>query len=316
MSNASTREVETRLRAELATAQEQVAALTAERDRQPAESGAGHHGGTSAELVEAQAKIAQLSDEAARIGAEHQKKLTQLTAEITSAQRTRDQAVSNVVKAQAQVQSLKGELDEERKQAKDERLVLEARILALEVQAGIPGAEARSRKLRRPPRRRAQLRRRRSKPDRSLTPAEITSAVADLAAACGGLAQTPAKPGLLDKLDSGLEEFSERARVTKIPAFHRSGVAALELTRWLRKTPAKSVGSGEGSGIHHPPQRAGRNQTSAAKISDISGAAIYAVDDDIDNCECIAMALEKLEFQNEVLRHLEAGPDTAQDDRR
>ena len=296
-------EVETRLRAELGAAQEQITALTAERDRQREELAAGHHAGASRELLEAQAKIAELSEQATRQGAEHQKRLTLIAAEVASANRMRDLAVSNVIKAQTQVQSLKVDLDVERKQAKEDRCVLEARILALEVQAGVPITESEAEK--RPSSNDAAAPASSSPPPepvesgpKAFTPAEITEAAASLAAAYGRLAQAPAKDGLLEKLEAALDEFSGRARATKLPAFHRSSVAALELTRWLRKTPAKipSALSKVQEFISLLTQLA-ENQASAAKISDVSGATVYAVDDDIDNCECIAMALEKLEFQ-------------------
>ena len=294
-------EAETRLRADLALAQEQITALTAECDRQREELAAGQNAGASAELLKAQGKIAELSELATRQGAEHQKRLTQIASEIASANRMRDLAVTNVIKAQAQVQSLKGELETERNQAKEDRLVLEARILALEVQAGVSSTEAETQTLPSiaaaapPPALPAEPV---ETGPKAFTSAEITKAVADLAAAYGKLAQAPAKDGLLEKLEVALDDFCGRARATKLPAFHRGGVAALELTRWLRKTPAKvpSALSKVQEFIALLGQLA-ENQESAAKISDICGATVYAVDDDIDNCECISMALEKLEFQ-------------------
>jgi CheY-like chemotaxis protein len=245
-----------------------------------------------------------LAEEFQRQQAEQKKKVATAAAEVSAAHRTRDLAVANVVKAQAQVQHLKGELEAQRRQAKEERMILEAQIVALQVQAGVtplnadaPGANPEA------PVSSAAASDLASKAASKATPAEgapkpldaaeTAEAVAAIVAALDRVVKTPSKPSLLEKLDSGLHDLSERARAANLAALHRTSAAAVEMTHWLRKTPAKVSTSlptlteivsllGDLSG--------------KPDIATPAGAIIHAVDDDIDNCECLAMALEKLEF--------------------
>ena len=53
----------------------------------------------------------------------------------------------------------------------------------------------------------------------------------------------------------------------------------------------------------------------AQKVADPAGALVYSVDDDVDNCECVAMSLEKMALQTRyaikpevALADLAAGP--------
>jgi CheY-like chemotaxis protein len=322
-------ETERCLDAELTEARQQIAALTGERDQLRDELAAVRaetraDDGSTARLFEVEVKLAEMTAEASRLHTEHQKKLASQASEMASANRTRDLAVANVVKAQMQVQSLKSELEAQRKQANEDRMILEAQIVALQVQAGVapPSVEPKAPgKL--PPATTAPAPAEPSPASKGsapgpipFSPAESAAAAAALTAAFGRLSQTPEKAGLLEKLDAALQEFTERARETNLPAMHRASAAGLELTRWLRKTPGKVAATLPAlAEILTLLSELADARTRAQEIADPAGATIYAVDDDIDNCECIAMAFEKLEFQTKysvaskmALTQLKAAP--------
>jgi PleD family two-component response regulator len=95
-----------------------------------------------------------------------------------------------------------------------------------------------------------------------------------------------------------LRGFSERAESAKLAAVHRLSGGCADLTSWLRKNPTKI-----GPATLQPLEDAIclLNALTAvddpAQILDPAGALVYAVDDDPDNCECIAMALEKMNLR-------------------
>jgi CheY-like chemotaxis protein len=108
----------------------------------------------------------------------------------------------------------------------------------------------------------------------------------------------PTSVELLEELDNHLRGFSERAESAHFAAVHRLSAATAELTSWLRKNPVKI-----GPATLEPLEDAISllNALTAvsdpAQILDPVGALVYAVDDDPDNCECIAMALEKMNLR-------------------
>jgi len=112
------------------------------------------------------------------------------------------------------------------------------------------------------------------------------------------LNQHPTSVELLEELDNHLEAFSERAQAAGLAAIHRFSSACGELTRRLRKLPAKISPS-----ALQPLEEAVELLTvltgirNAGRIPDPADALIYAVDDDPDNCECIAMAFEKMRLR-------------------
>jgi CheY-like chemotaxis protein len=100
----------------------------------------------------------------------------------------------------------------------------------------------------------------------------------------------------LDVLASLFRDSSERALSAGCLSVHRLAAACADVAGWLRKAPGKLA-----AGI--PLMREGRalikrllESGAAMKIPDPSGAKVYAVDNDCDNCECIVMALDKAAF--------------------
>ncbi|HEY2342053.1 MAG TPA: response regulator, partial [Chthoniobacteraceae bacterium] len=302
-------ETEQRLSVELANTGSHLAAVTAERDgfRNDLEverASRPEKQEDSQYVAEMQAKANQLAEEFQRLQAEQKKKLATASAEVSAAHRTRDLAVANVVKAQAQVQHLKSELDAQRRQAKEERMILEAQIVALQVQAGVaaPATEGHAVKSEAEPaaatasapasQGKAKEKATESAP-KPLDAAGAAGAAAEIVAAMDRVVKTPSKNSLLEKLDTGLNEFSERVRAANFAALHRTSFAALEMTRWLRKTPAKVPST---LPALMEVVSVLRDLAGAPETAGPAGATIHAVDDDIDNCECLSMALEKLEF--------------------
>ena len=111
------------------------------------------------------------------------------------------------------------------------------------------------------------------------------------------LKEAPARIERLDALDAHFHTFAARSRSSGLAAAGRVSAACGELTRWLRKMPARIPGTlptveqavellGELARLKEP-----------ARAPDPAGAFVYSVDDDVDNCECVAMALEKLSLQ-------------------
>jgi len=108
----------------------------------------------------------------------------------------------------------------------------------------------------------------------------------------------PTSVELLEELDNHLHGFADRAESAGFAAVHRLSAATAELTNWLRKSPAKI-----GPATLQPLEESISllNVLTAvsdpAQILDPADALVYAVDDDPDNCECIAMALEKMNLR-------------------
>ena len=112
------------------------------------------------------------------------------------------------------------------------------------------------------------------------------------------LGQHPTSLELLEELDNHLNGFSERALAAGLVAVHRFSSTCAELTRWLRKVPGKISPS-----TLRPLEEAVEFLTvlagvrNVAQLADPTGASVFAVDDDPDNCECISMALEKMHLR-------------------
>lgn len=128
-----------------------------------------------------------------------------------------------------------------------------------------------------------------------------TDASVTLGAMCSCLEMLTDHPKsleLLEELNAHLEGFAERAKSSGFGAVYRLSLACAELTGWLSKVPAKISAATlqplqEGlellrvlAAMRHPE-----------KVSDPTGALVYAVDDDPDNCECISMGLEKMHLK-------------------
>jgi len=106
--------------------------------------------------------------------------------------------------------------------------------------------------------------------------------------------KTPHDLSLLNELHCHVESYAERARVSGLIAVHRLCVCFAELTRGMYETPEQI----------NPSTLRTVNQTieflaalmkekNLAQVKDPATALIYAVDDDLGNCESIALAMEE-----------------------
>jgi CheY-like chemotaxis protein len=106
--------------------------------------------------------------------------------------------------------------------------------------------------------------------------------------------KTPADRSLLNELHCHVESFAERARVSGLLALHRLCSSLAELTRGLYDIP-EQVNPSTLRTVHQTIDFLPTlmKETNLAQAKDPATARIYAVDDDLGNCESIALAMEE-----------------------
>jgi CheY-like chemotaxis protein/chromosome segregation ATPase len=99
---------------------------------------------------------------------------------------------------------------------------------------------------------------------------------------------------LLNELHCHVEGFAERARVSGLIALHRLCAAFSELTRGLYEIP-EQLNPSTLRTVHQTIELLGvlMKQKNLSEVKDPAKALIYAVDDDLGNCESIALAMEE-----------------------
>ena len=126
-----------------------------------------------------------------------------------------------------------------------------------------------------------------------ITDKQIKSALGAMRQCFQSFTKSPADLSLLNELFCHVHAFSERTRVSGLTAVHRLCAAFSDFARGLYENPAQV----------NPSTLRTLNQTieflaslmkekNLAQLKDPAKALIYAVDDDLDNCECIRMAME------------------------
>lgn len=106
--------------------------------------------------------------------------------------------------------------------------------------------------------------------------------------------KTPGDLSLLNELHCHVESFAERARVSGLIALHRICTSFSELTRGLYEIP-EQVNPSTLRTVHQTIEflAALMKEKNLAQVKDPATALIYAVDDDLGNCESIALAMEE-----------------------
>jgi CheY-like chemotaxis protein len=106
--------------------------------------------------------------------------------------------------------------------------------------------------------------------------------------------KTPNDLSLLNELHCHVESFAERARVSGLLALHRLCAAFAELTHGLYEIP-EQVNPSTLRTVHQTIEflAALMKEKNLAQVKDPATALIYAVDDDLGNCESIALAMEE-----------------------
>ena len=236
---------------------------------------------SASELDEARHKVADIEASSALLKTQLEKNIASLTAQLAAAARARDIAVGAVMNAQRQIEHLSCERNALRAQIDADNAAFEARLAHIEARlpaqaetAPAPPADA---------------------PASSdcIVPAEdANAAVAAMRACVESLTAAPENRALLDELDERFHEHAATAGGAGQPAIARFSAGCGELTRWLRKTPRKIPDMLDR--LREAVRLLADLSASAAQLDDPAGALVYSVDDDLDNCECIAMSLEKM----------------------
>jgi len=106
--------------------------------------------------------------------------------------------------------------------------------------------------------------------------------------------KTPTDLSLLNELHCHVQGFSERARVSGLVALHRLSTTFSDLTGGLYENPGQ-VNPSTLRTVHQTIEFLGAlmREKNLAQAKDPAKALIYAVDDDLGNCESIALAMEE-----------------------
>jgi CheY-like chemotaxis protein len=128
------------------------------------------------------------------------------------------------------------------------------------------------------------------------TPPTITATLGELRDVTASLIGSEADIERLDRLRTVLSSVEEWANEERRIQLHRITRATLELVLWLRNSPTKIAAHLAHllEGLRTIPVTAQVREESLALNGNI-----YTVDDDLDNCECIAMALQKFDLAAE-----------------
>ncbi|HEX8312843.1 MAG TPA: response regulator [Chthoniobacteraceae bacterium] len=127
----------------------------------------------------------------------------------------------------------------------------------------------------------------------SFTDREAKKEIAEMRQCFMAFTKNPADLSLLNELYSHLHGFSERTRVAGMIALHRLSSAFAELTHELYKFP-ETVNPSAMRTVHQTIDflMALIKEQDVTRLPDPAKAMIYVVDDDLMNCQAIAMAME------------------------
>ena len=258
---------------------------------------------SASEFDEARRKLADLEAASALLKTQLEKNVATLTEQLAAATRARDIAVGAVTNAQRQIEHLSAERKALRTQIDADRAMYEARLA--HVESLLPTHEsAPPETISQPP------------STECAAPAEDAETAAAAMRACvESLAAAPENREILEDLDERFHGYAASAGGCGRAALARFSSACGEFTRWLRKTPRKIPAALDplrnAVGLLCELSKSGALE----KVADPGGALVYSVDDDVDNCECVAMSLEKMALQTRyaikpdvALADLAAGP--------
>jgi CheY-like chemotaxis protein len=142
-----------------------------------------------------------------------------------------------------------------------------------------------------------------------LEPEEARALLTRMTRAVAAAATTSDPQEILETLRGDLKEFAQRSLCAGSVVTYRTIGMCTEVVEWLQKNPNKV-------GVMQPALAetfdllshvAGRFEANVH--ADTEGASVYVVDDDLDNCECIAMALDKLGLRTHYASKPELGVD-------
>ncbi len=274
-------------------------------------------------------KLASMEARAERSKGQQRKSMAALVDQLAAAHRSRDLAVSSVAKAQRQIEDLLEERAKVRDVAGDNQTVLAAQVVALQGElskqkdAGAVTAqlEAQRRDVAELAQQLAETRQAMRELQEKAAPSKVyefepeptappfefsddpavEAATSEVGVALTGLhedlwrlAGAPGNAEFAAELARGFHGFADRALAGGLEAVHKLAATCEDMVLWMVKMPRKVPG------MIAPLEEALellRDLTrlpDPALVADPVNASVYAVDDDVDNCECIAMSLEKL----------------------
>ena len=176
---------------------------------------------------------------------------------------------------QARLEEREAVMDAQRRRFEEEHAILEAQLLAVRVAIPVEDGEERS---------------------ESVAPVDeprsLQDVVDEAVVMVSELTGNESDVECLDRLRELISQVEQHAAQNAKPILHRVTRATLEMVLWLRNSPGKIA-------LNLAELSAGvamvRDLLPAEPDIPLNGA-IYTVDDDIDNCECIAMALQKFQL--------------------
>lgn len=150
-----------------------------------------------------------------------------------------------------------------------------------------------------------------------LTPLEGRAAMDAVAwmSATLDAATSAEEPGeALGLLDAQLQGFAQRTLCAGSMATYRLVGVCSEVVQWVQKSPVKLASAR--AILHESFDLLSLLAAKSGEVeADTNDTAVYVIDDDLDNCECIAMALDKIGLRIRyaanpelALKHLAANP--------
>lgn len=133
-------------------------------------------------------------------------------------------------------------------------------------------------------------------PKKPLSDAELREAVALIRRGIEGLQSQPATPDSLEAIEQHFRVLTERSAGGGLNSVHHLATLGWEVISRLRTAPAR-VPAALPILLHSTEMLGWLAMRGRELMIDLTGALVYAVDDDVDNCECVATALEKVAVQ-------------------
>ena len=259
------------------------------------------------EFDEARRKLADIEAASALLKTQLEKNVATLSGQLDAAVRARDIAVGAVTNAQRHIEHLSAERKALRAQIDADRAMFEARLA--HVESLLPTHDSV------PPEPTPEPISQPLSGECAAPEEDAEIALAAVRACIESLTAQPENREILEDLDERFHGYAASAGGAGRAALARFSSACGELTRWLRKTPRKVPAAldplRDAVGLLGELSKSGGPE----HISDPAGALVYSVDDDVDNCECVAMSLEKIALQTRyaikpevALADLAAGP--------
>ena len=260
------------------------------------------------QLEDVTRQLADARDAEERLSAQHEETVARLAGQVAAAERAREET-------QREVERLVAERNALQQQSAAERAALEARLAALPI--ATPASTA--------PNKKAPATHAKSQigplsgppppivpglppvvaPSKPTPPApavpslsdkELRGAIEAIHHQLEAVKAAPQTPELLAKFDTHLRQLADRSLASGLDLIHHLSSVSSEFISRLQATPAR-LGPALPALEKTVEMLGWLGLRGRAEMIETRGALVYAVDDDVDNCECIATAFEKIALQ-------------------